>query len=171
MSDAHGFQMTLPGWFHLQSGISWRNLCARSFAVDVGTGYRYIFGNISFPYKWRESKKKNGVGLPFNSSWHHKDDANLFFRVYGKTGFGCSYSQLPWNSHRFIQKCPLLIFWTLFTSSHQQCAHLFEKLIFTVNFLISNVNSPTSSLFCARDRIQNLVWRKGGEHSTTELHF
>lgn len=79
LNDAHGLQMMLPGWFQLQSGISWRNLCARSLAVDVGTGYGYIFGNISFPYRWRESKKKNGVGWLSNSSWYHKDDANLFF--------------------------------------------------------------------------------------------
>lgn len=77
VNDAHRFQMLLPGCCPLQSRISWRNLCAWSFAVDVGTGYRYIFGNISFPCKWRESKKKNGVGLPLNSSWCHEDDASL----------------------------------------------------------------------------------------------
>lgn len=51
VNDARGFQMMLACCFHLQSGISQRNLFALSFGVDVGTGYRYVLGNISFPYK------------------------------------------------------------------------------------------------------------------------
>lgn len=40
VNDAHQLRMMLAGCFHLRSGISWRNSCAWSFAVDVGTGYR-----------------------------------------------------------------------------------------------------------------------------------
>lgn len=50
-----------------------------SSGADVGTGYRYVLGNISFPYKWRKIKKKNFDGLPLNWSWYHKDDENTSF--------------------------------------------------------------------------------------------